>query len=253
MIEIKVRQISDGPFEINEKLAGLVPMAIIEEQVALTSDIELNGQRDAIVLWRGKVVDGRCRQLALVTLGRHIMYKELDDKLTGEEVKIFVKSVNTRRNLTQTQKIITACKQSFDSDCKKSIEELAKSWGIGREVLKNARYIYKNMPMIIDPLFNGKSVPINKNGKEIMTNKITTIYAYLKKIEEDTKIVESNGWKEDASIKTQEGKEWFYEKMISRNIPEDNFLARQDYIEFANIKFPRKIVRDAIFKDLTEI
>ena len=39
MIEIKVRQISDGPFEINEKLAGLVPMAIIEEQVALTSDI----------------------------------------------------------------------------------------------------------------------------------------------------------------------------------------------------------------------
>ena len=41
--------------------------------------------------------------------------------------------------------------------------------------------------------------------------------------------------------------------MISRNIPEDNFLARQDYIEFANIKFPRKIVRDAIFKDLTEI
>ena len=107
--------------------------------------------------------------------------------------------------------------------------------------------------MIIDPLFNGKSVPINKNGKEIMTNKITTIYAYLKKIEEDTKIVESNGWKEDASIKTQEGKEWFYEKMISRNIPEDNFLARQDYIEFANIKFPLKIVRDAIFKDLTEI
>ena len=107
--------------------------------------------------------------------------------------------------------------------------------------------------MIIDPLFNGKSVPINKNGKEIMTNKITTIYAYLKKIEEDTKIVESNGWKEDASIKTQEGKEWFYEKMISRNIPEDNFLARQDYIEFANIKFPRKIVRDAKVKDLTEI
>ena len=98
--------------------------------------------------------------------------------LTEEEVKIFVKSENTRRNLTQTQKIITARKQSFDSDCKKSIEELAKSWGIGREVLKNARYIYKNMPMIIDPLFNGKSVPINKNGKEIMTNKITTIYAY---------------------------------------------------------------------------
>ena len=239
MTETKVRLISDGAFPINEKLAGLVPMATIDEQIALTSDIEASGQRDPIVLWKGEVVDGRCRQLALVTLGRHIMYKELSDSLDEDEVKVFVKSVNTRRNLTSTQKVIAACKQSFEPDCKKSIEDIAKSWGIGREVLKNSRYIYKNMPMIIEPLFNGKSIPITRNGKEISTNKITTIYAYIKKIEEDTKMIQENGWKEDTAILTQEGKEWFYEKMASRNIPNDNYLARKDYMEFANIKFPK--------------
>ena len=238
MTEVKVRLITDGAFTINEKLAGLVPMATSDEQIALTSDIEINGQRDAIVLWRGEVVDGRCRQLALTTLGRHIMYKELDDKLSEEEVKVFVKSVNTRRNLTMTQKAIAACKQSFETDCKKSIEEIARSWGLGKEVLKNARYIYKTMPMFIEPLFNGKSIPITRNGKEVSTNKITTIYAYIKKIEENTQSITINGWKVDTSIHTQEGKEWFYERMSSRNIPEDNYLARQDYVEFANIKFP---------------
>ena len=249
MTEVKVRLITDGAFPINEKLAGLVPMATSDEQIALTSDIESNGQRDAIVLWRGEVVDGRCRQLALTTLSRHIMYKELDSKLTEEEVKVFVKSVNTRRNLTMTQKAIAACKQSFETDCKKSIEEIAKAWGLGKEVLKNARYIYKNMPMLIDPLFNGKSVPITRNGKEVTTNKITTIYAYIKKIEENTKSIDTNGWRVDTAIHTQEGKEWFYDKMSSRNIPEDNYLARQDYMEFANIKFPinNDMIKDQAF------
>lgn len=239
MTEIKVRLIKDGAFPINEKLAGLVPMATHDEQMALTSDIESNGQRDAIVLWRGEVIDGRCRQLALTTLGRHIMYKELDDSLTEDEVKIFVKSVNTRRNLTMTQKVIAACKQSLEPDCNKTIDEVAKSWGIGKEVLKNARYIYRTMPMFIEPLFNGKSVPVVKDGKEVVTNKITTIYAYIKKVEENTKSVEINGWRPDTAIDTQEGKEWFYEKMSSRNIQGDNYLIRQDYIEFANMKFPK--------------
>ena len=95
------------------------------------------------------------------------------------------------------------------------------------------------MPMFIEPLFNGKSVPVVKDGKEVVTNKITTIYAYIKKVEENTKSVEINGWRTDTAIDTQEGKEWFYEKMSSRNIREDNYLMRQDYIEFANMKFPK--------------
>ena len=41
--------------------AGLVPMASEKEQVALTIDIKANGLREPILLWRGEVVDGRCR------------------------------------------------------------------------------------------------------------------------------------------------------------------------------------------------
>ena len=137
MTETKVRKPSEGPLPINEKLAGIVPMALPAEQAALTNDLMNSGQKDPIVLWKGEVVDGRCRQKALVTIGKEILYRELDSSLTEEEVKVFVKSVNIRRNLTTTQKIISACRESMVPGSA-SIVAIAKSWGIGDKTLKNA-------------------------------------------------------------------------------------------------------------------
>lgn len=237
-MEIKVRLAKEGPFPINEKLAGLVPMATEAEQAVLTADINENEQRDAIVLWRGEVVDGRCRQKALTTLGKHILYKELDDKLTEEEVRIFVKSVNTRRNLTPTQKVMVACIESLKPTETRSIAVIAKSWGISRDILGNARFIARENPSWAEILFNGGSVEIiDNNGRPKLTNKVTTIYAYLKKLSEAVEEDSQYAWQEDTYIKTQAGKEWYYSQVSSLDSQTDIIRVKMLLAELANYKF----------------
>lgn len=238
MTEIRVRLSKDGAFPVNEKLAGLVPMASDAEQAVLTADISENEQRDAIVLWRGEVVDGRCRQKALTTLGKHILYKELDDVLTEDEVKIFVKSVNTRRNLTPTQKVMIACRESMHTSSTKPLMAIAKSWGISKEILGNARFIVREKPEWEEVLFNGGSVAVtDNNGNEKYTNKITTIYAYLKKLSEAVEEDNQYAWQEDTYIKTQAGKEWYYTQVSSLDSQTDILRVKMLLAELANYKF----------------
>lgn len=238
MYEVKVRLSKDGAFPINEKLAGLVPMASDAEQAVLTADIRDNEQRDAIVLWRGEVVDGRCRQKALTTLGKHILYKELDDALTENDVKIFVKSVNTRRNLTPTQKVMIACRESLQPNSTRALALIAKSWGISKEILGNARFIVREKPEWEEVLFNGGSVKIiDSQGSTKLTNKVTTIYAYLKKLSEAVEEDNQYAWQEDTYIKTQAGKEWYYEKASLVDSQTDKVQLKMLLAELANYKF----------------
>lgn len=202
-------------FEVNEELAGIVPMANMAEQAALTEDIRENGLREPVILWRNKIVDGRCRQKACLATGVRIKAKELDDDLTEEDVMVVVKSLNTRRNLSPTQKLISACKETFNPKNKaKSIIGLAKAWSVSHTLLKNARYIYTERNEFIEPLFQGGCVTIvGSNGKETQTNKISAIYAYLKREEENATRNDDHGWNPDAQIKTQAGKEWYYAQL----------------------------------------
>ncbi len=240
MTEIRIREIKDGPFEI-DTLAGLVPMAIPAEQASLTDDININGQREAITLWRNKVVDGRCRQLALVTLGnRDIKYRELNSELTADEVATYVKSVNTRRNLTLTQKTITAAKQSI-AGTSGSIHTIAKAWAISTRAIDNAKYIAKYAPEFIEPLFNGKSVTVMVQAKfgaakSVVTTKVSVIAKAVKHAIEAKKLIvdstQSVEWNADSMIKTEAGKKWYAEKI------EDSKLNPVQYmIELANHKF----------------
>ena len=146
-------------------MAAIVPMATEAEQLSLNKDIEENGLREPIILWNGEIVDGRCRQKACELVGERIRFTELGDIPSVEVIKI-VKSLNTRRNLTTTQKVMVACKESFEPGSE-SIVKLAEQWGIGKNLIENARYIVKHRPNLFDPLFNGESVNIvDKHGKE---------------------------------------------------------------------------------------
>jgi hypothetical protein len=216
----KVRFHKDGVFEINEYFAGLVPMANVNEQAALMSDIKDNGQREPITLYKGKVVDGRCRMKALNLLGMNYIYKELDDDLTDDEVKAYVKSVNTRRNLSITQKVISAAKSYMSESNKMSIPKIAQAWGISTPLLNNGLFILKNRPDLIEPLFNGMSVEIiDKHDKIVNSNKITAIWAYVKRALECAKETSSDhAWTADSAIKTQKGKEWFYDFIKNHGI-----------------------------------
>ena len=238
MTQVKTRLSNEGPFPINQKLAGLVPMANEAEQAVLTADIKENEQQDPIVLWRGEVVDGRCRQKALTMLNKHILYRELDDNLTEDEVRVFVKSVNTRRNLTTTQKVMSACKESLREGETRPLQVIAKAWGISKEILVNARFIAKERPGMAELLFNGKSVEIIDNsGNAKLTNKITTIYAYLKKLSEAVQEDTQHAWQADTYVKTQVGKEWYYDQVASMDSQSDKIRLRMLVAELANYKF----------------
>jgi len=209
MTNIKLLKVGEK-FPINQELAGIVPMASSAEQAALTEDIRANGLREPIVLWKGKIIDGRCRQLACTLANKPIMARELDDTLTEDEVRIFVKSVNTRRNLTSTQKVMSACREALRPDSG-TLETIAKAWGISRVVLANAKYIHSVRPDYIETLFNGGTVNvIDTKGNSVSTNKVTTIYAALKREEQTVMDLGDRGWSETSLITTQEGKDWYY-------------------------------------------
>jgi hypothetical protein len=226
-------QIAKNPFPIHE-YAALVPLATEPEQIALTHDIRENGQREPIVIWKGQVVDGRCRQKALLLLKRDIIFKELDDSLSDEEVKLFVKSVNTRRNLTITQKLIIAAKEHLSTK-KSTIKKQAIAWGVSTSSLDNTLWLIRNQPDIIEPLFNGFGIEIkDQKGNEYSSNKITAIYAYYKKRIE--KVVENkeHAWNPNSHIKTITGKQWYKNIIENKNELE----IKMALVELANYKFP---------------
>ncbi len=228
-------------------LAGIVALAGEAEQIALTEDIRANGLQDDIVLWDDgtgeKVVDGRCRQIACVATDTTITTRVLDSTLSYDTVAKIVKSLNTRRNLTDTQKTMSALKQYQSTNGKQS--DIAKQWAIGHRTLQNAVYIAKHRPEYIDPLFNGNSVRIydSTKGLTVTTNKVTGI-AKLIKTAEELSVVEdiSNKveWAADAYIKMESGKAWYYAAVDMDNIPTDNISARMKYAELANYKFNKE-------------
>lgn len=232
-------------YEIDE-LASIVAMANDYEQLALTEDIRQNGQRDAAVLWHNKIVDGRCRQLACMTLGIDLLVTRLDDKLSREEVAKIVKSLNTRRNLTATQKMMSAYREQ--EAAWRTNDEIAKAWGIPLGSYKNARYVATNKPDVVEPLFNGKSVTIfdPDKGRDITTDKINTLARIIKKTEEVETVFVDNServtFSVDSTIKTEAGKEWYYGKMETLGIPNSDVAIRMDYVELANFKFRKEEV-----------
>lgn len=228
-------------YEIDE-LANIVPMANEFEQFALTEDIRENGQRESAVLWRGRLVDGRCRQLSCVALGVDLEVRKLDDAIERDEVALIVKSLNTRRNLTDTQKCMSAFLQQ--SDTQESNESVARKWGISLGTYKNARYVGVNRPELVGPLFHGKSVEIldPDKGYRVTSNKVNTIARIIKKTVEDGVVTVDDSevvrWKADGLIKTEQGKEWFYATVRSRGeVVVNNPGVLADYIELANLKF----------------
>lgn len=205
-------------YEIHE-LASIVPLASEKEQRALTLDIEKNGQRDEAVLWKGKIVDGRCRQIACMSLGIELKVNKLDDNLTEPEVRRIVKSLNTRRNLTMTQKVVSAHYEYV----KKlgTLDELSEAWAISRRALANCNYIAKHKPEYIKPLFDGDSIEVYdyKKDKRIVTNRVSTIAKLVKAdVDRGVKVVtpeefDIREYNVDGQLHYEKHKDYFYSKV----------------------------------------
>ena len=221
------------------KYAGIVPLPTVEEQMALTNDIDKNGLLEPIRIYKGEIVDGRSRQKACIATNTRIRYIELDPELTEKEVLVTVKSLNTRRNLTSTQKVISAVKEYMrqkDNGLKVKQSDIATAWGISLRLLASGIYIHKAKNSLIEPLFNGLSVElVTPSGKKIKTSTISKIQKVLKDIENS--MLENKTTFDPASeIKTQEGRDWFFSRtsLLKNN---NNGEIMKDLAELANYKF----------------
>jgi hypothetical protein len=169
-------------------LANIVAMAGTREQQALTQDILRNGQNEPAVLWRGKIVDGRCRQLACTTLGIPLETRKLGDKLTEDEVAKVVKSLNTRRNLTETQKIVSGYLEQQRTG--QTNGQIAEEWAVSVRSLQNFKLVAMARPELVEPLFNGDSVVVidPDKGYEVTTNKVNTLARIVKMEQEKGRV-----------------------------------------------------------------
>ena len=207
-----------------------------------TDSIKSNTSKKQLL--KGKIVDGRNRQEACRQLAIEVKTKELDSTLSQDEVKKLVKSLNIRRNLTNTQKVMSAVKDQKLNGGTNTV--IATSWGIAERTLKNGKYIAKNKPEFVNDLYIGKSVKIidHTKGYEITSNKITTIARLIKSdIEKDKMDVDDSeeidiSFAVEGLLKSEQGKQWFYNKKEKLNLSTTEIL--MDYVELANHKYKLK-------------
>jgi hypothetical protein len=159
-------------------LAEIVPLASELEQISLIESIRTAGQETPALIWRGKIVDGRCRQIACRALGIPLKVDVLDDTLPEDVVREKVISTNIRRNLTIAQKAIWMYRayMSEKSDVEKSdaITALGKKLGVHLKAFYAVRDIQQHNSAYVDILYRGESVSIYdiSGRRSIKTNSV---------------------------------------------------------------------------------
>lgn len=104
--KIKKLEVGDDwkNIEIHD-LANLIPFPNDTDLERLTEDIRLNGILEPIIIYEGKIIDGRTRQGIAVKLGIKPVYKDYDKKI---DPKVYVRAMGySRRHLTSSQ--LAAC------------------------------------------------------------------------------------------------------------------------------------------------
>ena len=250
------------------ELAGIVPLANEVEQSTINESIKQSGfdeQLGLIKLWNGQIIDGRCRQIALLSAGLNPSDYAVEISYTDyNDVKGYVLKANERRNLTDTQKAITAWKMTkrtkeegrmtqqevfaaFGVETKtlqalniivKSIDVLAKRdidiYYI-REQKSGTKRLSKNrqLSLLVDDLFNDYQVKFDGYSK--YTTSIRMIASYLKQVHEGVTERSAIEWNPDSMILTEAGKRWYAEEISWHKL--DRYLVSH-MIELANFKFP---------------
>jgi len=231
--EIETVQLTDLTLH---ELAKSTPSYTAERFEAFMHDISKNGQTDAVIVYRSKIVDGRHRYYALKQLGiENIKIERLPHSLTINELKRIVNSKEMRRHETKAQQAIYAYKQMRilqDSGESVTQEQIAKEYGVsvrelGRvfKIVGNKKGQF-NRPDLIEKLFNGEKVNIGEGSVPFLTDSLQSIINWLgksyAKAAEDT-----TGLTERVLLSDEE--ELFINQVINR-IESESKLVRQELV-----------------------
>lgn len=142
-------------------LADRLPEMTAEEFEGLKASIAENGQRDAIVLLKGQILDGRHRYRACIELG--LEPRIVDFKASWGDPVRYVIDKAMHRHMTSGQKAVAAEAFMDDlvdqrDDCVKgrSADVAGKFFGVSGAYVEHTRAIRKSAPKLYEELRAGK-------------------------------------------------------------------------------------------------
>jgi len=146
-------------------LALTNPLMRPMEAQALYTSISTHGQLEAIYVYRDRVIDGRNRLNALLSLGiKKIKVSHVKRTMSIQDIKLIVQMKETKRMMTTPQKAAKAYKQVVDSNGSVSLRSAAIANAVGITEVRAARDLYHLNQGRFDLLFKGKSIKL-LNGK----------------------------------------------------------------------------------------
>ena len=181
--------------------ANATPVMTQEQYIALKIDIENNGQIDPVVLYRGRIIDGRHRLKIAKELGQiQILTVSIPNNSTINDIRAIVKSKETHRHQTPTQLAIYAYRQMINNNMNtKSKDKImtqadaAKYYGIAVRQISRVSKLDTQLlrPDILDILFTGNKFNIGTTNRPLLTDSLQSIINYLEKIRaNESKILE---------------------------------------------------------------
>lgn len=141
-------------------LADKFPMMSELEYEALKADIAENGLREPLVLFEGKILDGRNRYRACQQLLRE--FKTTDFEGDYEQAAKRSASANlTRRHLTKSQKAMFIAKGGLakapsSDEAKATIRDAAKRYGVNHMTIYKAFYVFGRDQKLAEEVLKGK-------------------------------------------------------------------------------------------------
>jgi len=144
-------------------------MMSASEFARLKTDIEVNGQREDIVVWRGLLIDGRNRLRACEELGIEPQIAELMDET--DPVQYALSHNLHRRHLTTAQRAIVAAKLATMSEgrpseetaqnCAVSQDKAAELLGVSRRSVQSAKHVLGNGSSALATAVEAGDVPVS--------------------------------------------------------------------------------------------
>jgi hypothetical protein len=114
----------------------------LAELAALREDINVNGQRVPVTIWRGQIVEGRHRAIVCAELGLKLITHDISE-MTEEAMRAYVKSLNQHRRsrtapLTNEEKRARV-EAALIADPKRSDRAIAEETGFSHPFVSSIR------------------------------------------------------------------------------------------------------------------
>lgn len=141
-----------------------------QEFLDLVESIKTEGLLEPIVIWKGKIVDGRHRHLACKEARVKPEYSYLPDDWSLDRVKDRVVALNVlRRHLTTGQRALVAAalanmtlggdrksNQSANSHSDTSLQKAANQMSVGRRTVATAKDVKRDVPDLAEKVNRGE-------------------------------------------------------------------------------------------------